>query len=364
LEPILTLNSRSHLMLEIVRDHLKLTTAGVRAEIGRMHDSTIRVLAAKGIKYDTLRSALVPSADKHEAGLVFDPAAVESSWYVFPIIGEVLPLLEPRASQSILCGDLIGRDQASVIEMIMESMVVTRPLSYPRERPLFCVYLNNLSDQALQRINQRLAVFPAYLGYIPATFSSRAKTYLSMTLVNTFLKHGKKVIMGDPDAAERPDEENVNTLCYPFKESGYEVRSLQSDLFGVFLSFKIERPVYLGFEADSEMAINAISEKVHPITDFDVELVKQKHAYLLREKLGKLQKAQIENLDSHQLASLIKSKLASNYIYNMVYLPEHEVMKFNIMLEVERDDGGYPTRLTAALEYLPKERLLRVITLC
>jgi len=364
LEPILTLNSRSHLMLEIVRDHLKLTTAGVRAEIGRMHDSTIRVLAAKGIKYDTLRSALVPSADKHEAGLVFDPAAVESSWYVFPIIGEVLPLLEPRASQSILCGDLIGRDQASVIEMIMESMVVTRPLSYPRERPLFCVYLNNLSDQALQRINQRLAVFPAYLGYIPATFSSRAKTYLSMTLVNTFLKHGKKVIMGDPDAAERPDEENVNTLCYPFKESGYEVRSLQSDLFGVFLSFKIERPVYLGFEADSEMAINAISEKVHPITDFDVELVKQKHAYLLREKLGKLQKAQIENLDSHQLASLIKSKVASNYIYNMVYSPEHEVRKFNIMLEVDREDGGYPTRLTAALEYLPKERRLRVITLC
>ena len=351
-------------MLEIVRDHLKLTTAGVRAEIGRMHDSTIRVLAAKGIKYNNLRSALVPSADKHEAGLVFDPAAVESSWYSLPIIGEVLPLLEPRASQSILCGDLIGRDQASVIEMIMESMVVTRPLSYPRERPLFCVYLNNLSDQALQRINQRLAVFPAYLGYIPATFSSRAKTYLSMTLVNTFLKHGKKVIMGDPDAAERPDEENVNTLCYPFKESGYEVRSLQSDLFGVFLSFKIERPVYLGFEADSEMAINAISEKVHPITDFDVELVKQKHAYLLREKLGKLQKAQIENLDSHQLASLIKSKVASNYIYNMVYSPEHEVRKFNIMLEVDREDGGYPTRLTAALEYLPKERRLRVITLC
>jgi len=48
----------------------------------------------------------------------------------------------------------------------------------------------------------------------------------------------------------------------------------------------------------------------------------------------------------------------------MVYSPEHEVRKFNIMLEVDREDGGYPTRLTAALEYLPKERLLRVITLC
>ena len=38
-------------------------------------------------------------------------------------------------------------------------------------------------------------------------------------------------------------------------------------------------------------------------------------------------------------------------------------MKFNLMLEVERDEGGYPTRMTAALEYFPKDKVLRVITL-
>lgn len=38
-------------------------------------------------------------------------------------------------------------------------------------------------------------------------------------------------------------------------------------------------------------------------------------------------------------------------------------MKFNIMLELEREEG-YPTRMTAALEYMPNQKSLRVITLC
>lgn len=138
---------------------------------------------------------------------------------------------------------------------------------------------------------------------------------------------------------------------------------MQSDYFGVFLSFKIERPLYKGFEGDSEMALNAISDQVHPLIDFTVVLEEAKHGYLRADKLGKLQKARLADLDRHQLASLIKSKVAANYIYNMVYLPPHDVMKFNLMLEVEREDGGYPTRLTAALEYIPKDKVLRVITL-
>jgi hypothetical protein len=37
-------------------------------------------------------------------------------------------------------------------------------------------------------------------------------------------------------------------------------------------------------------------------------------------------------------------------------------MKFNIMLEIGRS-GGYATRMTAALEYMPEKKTLRVITL-
>ena len=93
-----------------------------------------------------------------------------------------------------------------------------------------------------------------------------------------------------------------------------------------------------------------------------VILDEAKHGYLISEKLGKMKKAGLAEADRTQIEQLIKQKVSNSYIYNLVYLEDHDVMKFNIMLELERE-GGYPTRMTAALEYMPNRNALRVITL-
>jgi len=361
LQPILTLNSRGHILLKVLRDHFMLTNTCMRMEIQTMHKAVIRMLAAKKIEYDKLRSALVPRSDRNEAGFIFDSRAVASSWYGLDVMRHILPLLEPRATQSVLCGDLLGDAQRLIFEILNESMVLSKSFVFQHADLLFCVYLNNLSEAALRRIHQQLAAFPAYLGHIPTTFSSRAKTYLSTSLANAFLKHGKLIVMGHED--DRSEQDNVNLLNYPFEEFGYAVLSVQSTYFDIFLSFKIERPVFEGYEIDSEMSLNSISDEVLPLKDFAVVLEQAKHDYLFTDKLGKLQKAGLANLDRDRIASLIKSKVAANYIYNMMYLTDHDVMKFNLMIEMEREDGGYPTRLMAALEYIPANKTLRVITL-
>lgn len=194
--------------------------------------------------------------------------AVTSSWYGPEVMRQVLPSLGPRSTQSLLHGDLVGNDE-HIFEILLESIVLSRSFVFRHAKLLFCVYLNNLSDTVLQRLHQKLTAFPPYLGYIPATFGSRAKTYLSTALSNAFLKNRNRVIMGHED--DRSDEANVNGLGYPF-ESGYEVSSLRATYFGVFLSFKIERPLYKGFEVDTEMALNAISNQILPLTDFTVVL--------------------------------------------------------------------------------------------
>ena len=56
-------------------------------------------------------------------------------------------------------------------------------------------------------------------------------------------------------------------------------------------------------------------------------------------------------------------RITASYIYNLTFLEEHDVIKFNLIIAVPREDGGHPTRLTAALEYRPDEAALRVITL-
>lgn len=167
--------------------------------------------------------------------------------------------------------------------------------------------------------------------------------------------------MGHED--DRSNEENVNMVGYPFEDYGYQVRSLQSSYYDIFLSYKVERAVSPGFEVDTEMSLNAVSRQVISLEDCTVQLEDAKHEYLKREKAGKLKKAGIEGLDRDELTALIKEKIAASYIYNLAFIEKHNVVKFNLMLEVPRVGGDYPTRLVAALEYKPHEKILRVITL-
>lgn len=361
MQPIFTLDARDNVMLEVMRDYFKLSNPAVRREIQAEHLNLQQLLLAKGINYANLKAGLVPSASHHEAGFIFDTQCIQSSWYGLPVARALLPLLDKRTTQSVLCGDLIRMDQSLLFNILEESLLLSRSMEFVHGSLLYCVYINNLSEAALRSIHTGLAKFPAYVGFIPATFESRAKTYLSHILVHSFLKNGPRIIMGHED--DLPNEENVNIAGYPFDEFGYKVYSLQSMYFDTFLAYKIERAVHDAFKIDTEMALNAVSDHIVSLRECSVLLEDAKHAYLISEKAGKLRKAGIAEIDSEGLAALIKSKIEASYIYNMVFLEEHNVIKFNLMLEVTRPDGRYPTKLTAALEYKPEQKTLRVITL-
>jgi hypothetical protein len=360
MQPIHTLDARGHIMLEVIRERFGIAAPEMRMEIEQLHREVIEILASKGVRYSDLRSALVPSADRHEAAFLFDSTKTESGMYGLEVYKQVMPLLDPHATLSVLAGDLLGDDQQLILEILQESIILARGFEFRHASLLYGVYINNLSSAALARLHEQLTAFSAYLGYIPASFASRAKTYLSMCMAHVFLKKGRVAIVGHED--DRSNDENLNITMCPLEDFGYKVISLQGIYQGIFLSYKIERPVHEAFAVDSEMALNAISSEVADLGDFRVLLEEAKHGYLINEKLGKLAKAGLAEADREYIASLIQSKVTASYIYNLAYLAEHNVMKFNLMIEVERVDG-YPTRMTVALEYLPASRTLRVITL-
>lgn len=361
MQPIWTLNARSHVMLEVIRDHFGVAAPKMRRQIQGMHRKVVEILSSKDIDYSQLRSALVPTLDRHEACFIFDSTEVESGSYGRDVFFRVLPLLEPRTTQSILDGDLGGedKDQPWIFEMLRESIVLARSFEFKHSTLLFGVYINNLSDASLARLHEGLGQYPPYIGYIQCTYSSQAKTYLSLCMAKLCIKKGNTIILGHE--ADRPNSENINITHVPFEENNFKIVSLQADYFGIFLSYKIERPVFGSFAVDSEMALNAISDHVARLDGFTVLLDEAKHGYLINEKLGKLEKAGLANADREHIASLIKAKVNDSYIYNLQYLEEHDVMKFNLIVEVDRVDG-HPTRLLTALEYIPENKTLRVIT--
>lgn len=52
-----------------------------------------------------------------------------------------------------------------------------------------------------------------------------------------------------------------------------------------------------------------------------------------------------------------------NYIYNLIYLAEYDILKFNVMIDVIGRKVKKQTKIIVSLEYQPKSKNLRLITM-
>lgn len=360
MDTIFTLNARGNVFLEVVSDVFAISQPRMMTEIQSMFRSTVRDLKKSGVDYAKLKTALIPSLDHNEVGFIFDSTAIESSSYGRVIMHEILPLLDPRSTQSILAGDLVASNekQEFVFNLLQENLILTRSFEYKHSSLLFCVYLTNVTDASLERIHETLKSFSAYLGFIPTTYASLAKAYLSTILVNLCIKRENMIIL--PHEDDRPNDENINITMYPFEDLGFQIRSIQSHDFSHFLSYKIERPTLPGFETDTYFSLNAITSTVSPLAGMDIIIEDAKYDYLL--KAGKLIKGGLVGFEKTQLADLIRSKIEASYIYNLRYMKDHDVKIFNVVLEFPRSVPGRIVRMNVALEYKPDDHLLRMIT--
>ncbi len=352
-----TLNARDNIMLEFLKDILELDSEGMFLSIQSMRDTLEALLLKKGVKYSELRTALTPSQNRKEIALVFDTDFTENSWYGHEVFCQIIPLFHRDSSHSVLCGDYLNRPRNSpkLFEAFEQKVVLCRNVTYSHPTQFFIVYINNLSDAMFVEFNENLKSYPGYCGYADMTYQSDFKVLLSTMLVPSFIKHKSYIIQGhEPD---RDESENVNLSGYNFEENGYRCISISDDLAGVFLSYKIERPVHSGFEVDTEMTINSVRTQSSGLYDFEVDIAAEKMDYLKKNKGASLQRAGIDHLDQDVLSHLIKSKLRMSYIYNIAHT-EHNVTKFNTVLEF----GSIPTRLMASFEYIPSKRKLRLIT--
>lgn len=363
MDAIYTINARGNIFLEVVRDHYSLTPMQLHTRIRSMFKEASEALTINGISYTRLKSALVPSTTKNEIALLFDTQTIESPAYGREVLSQILPLLDPRTTQSVLVGDMLGspEHQSFIYSLLRDELQTVRQFEFVHSTLIFCVYLNNLSDHAVAKIINELKVYSAFIGAVPTTYSSPLKTVLSFGLCNLFVKHGKQIILAHED--DRPNSENVNITSYEFEEFGYTVRSIQGHSFSHFLGYKIEREVVPGFQSDTEFSLNAVSWNIALLEELSVSIAPEKLDYLRTQKAGSLMSAGLDLLDVSSITALIRKKLADNYIYNLRYNADHDVILFNIVLQVSRVDGGSPVRLLLALEYQPKEKNLRVVTM-
>jgi hypothetical protein len=354
---IFTVEARSNILLEGITKQFNLNENRVFHEIQSSFKQLKSALIKKNINYADLKRALVPNVDKNELVFVFDWSNIESRWYGREIIDWMLPLFDKRSTHSVLRGDWIYRSEHNnwLCDELANSLMGSSGRYEGKGGELYFVYVNNLSDSMARHFDQELRAHPAYLGYLDLRFMSPIKAYLSTLLIPAFIKHKGIIIQSHED--DRSEAEDVNLLNYNFENFGYIVRSIPSWLYGIFLSYKIERPIIEQNDSDTRFSLNAISHQPMELDRFTIELDERKLEYLQKKKGGSLKRADFSSLSAAEIADQIRKKIKANYIYNLARSIDGDTMKFNIIIE----NKGL-VRNECALEYRPADGLLRLIT--
>ena len=360
-QTIHTLEARSNFLLEVTQKHFKLSDPQVFQMIQGLLQPTVEILASKGVVYEQLRRVLVPSRDRHDRALVFNYNKFDTSMYGRDVVHRLLPLLRPDSSHSFLFGDwLHGERRDDTFGRWLDGSPgaigsVKLALAHERYSPYYFAYLNNLTSADAIRIDQGFKSHPAYIGSLHLDFDSPVKSYLSTCLIRDFIKQRKVIIKGHED--DRHPAEDHNLSLFDFDQFGLTVRSLPLMYYGVLLSYKIER-LHMPEDGDRRFSLNALTPTPKMIDDFEVELEEAKHKYLQEEKSGSLRRAGLADLNAGQIASRIRQKVDDSYIYRLSRATNGDALKFNVMIEAIPG-----VRTECALEYVPEQRILRVVTL-
>ncbi len=357
---IYTINARGNIFLEIIKEYYSLDDTIMYSEINGMFDKLVKILDSKGILYEKLKSCLIPRNNRKEIGLVFDTLKIESHWYGKDIFARLIPLFHKNSAHSILCGDYIGDEelQNELFFRFYGEINQVNKFEYQHSTQFFIVYVNNLSKNMFDKLIYNLTDFAPFTGFFDLTNQSFIKSYLSTILVNSFIKNNEIILMGHED--DRDNSEDINLIGYPFEELGYTVKSIQEIYYSLFLSYKIEREVFNGFESDTLFSLNSISPIISKIQEIEIE--DNKFEYLKSVKQGKLKKANLISYSKDELTELIKGKIKSNYIYNMTFLQSYNIFKFDILIE-QLNSLNEIVKITIGFEYIPKKQKLRLITL-
>lgn len=351
-------------MLEVMRDYFGLDDEHMRREIVAAAEYTTAALLERGVKYSELRAALTPQTNRYEIALLFDTLRIDEGWYGLPVQQRLLPLLKPTGSHSVLLGDLLGSNEQQPwirSELTAHLTLGGSPFRFRHSTQFYCVYINNCSADMVRTLHEGFCSFTPYAGYADISYSSTFKTYLSLGLANGYIKHRDVIVQSHED--DLPGGANQNTLGYPFEDAGLKCRSIPDMYFGLLLSYKIERPVFAGFESDQVLVLNAVSSNPVDIANCVIEIDERKLEYLNKEKSGTLKRLGILGQPKAALEDLVRAKLRSNYLYDLHFRADCSVATFNILLELESVSTGLPVRVVATFAYEQARNSIRLVTL-
>lgn len=148
--------------------------------------------------------------------------------------------MNKESTYSILVGDIIADsfDQDMIRHLLFINLEKYHETVYRHSSQYFVVYINNLTKHQINKILNTLVNEDYFIGYVDMTFGSFLRTVLAHCLAPHAIKH-KNIIL-QPHETDRHDDDNINISFYPYEDSGFIIKSINSNYFSLMLSYKIE----------------------------------------------------------------------------------------------------------------------------
>lgn len=353
-----TLEARSSFHFNFCKDHLGFDEGRLHREIIECYEMLKRQLAYKQIVYGDLKSALVPQTKKLETAFMFDYTKFESGFYGMEVMNMLLPNLDKCGTRSVLYGDWVSKNvkfgQAFAESYGPSEIEEKFPKAWYGNAVAF-YYVNNLTPAGINRLRRVVSTHPAYMGSLDLTYTSYMKAMLSTMLLRAFIQH-KGIIIESHEDGTNPDL-NEGYLPWDFERAGFVVQTVDTSLYSILLSYKIERPEVEG-EGDILLCLNALTPSPIHIRDCVLELDDSRLEYLRAVHGSALEHAALDGLTAQQVKDKIFKQLQNGYIYSMARAKQDETLKFNVVIE---NPGR--SRVLCGLKYFPLSKTIAVITL-
>ncbi|MGW2057613.1 hypothetical protein ACWCOZ_27495 [Streptomyces sp. NPDC001840] len=353
-----SVTTHDNLLLAAMRNGFNLTDEAYHRRMRADHLHLSRALDELGIAYSSLAKALVPDHRRREIALLFDSKRSNGLYAVDVTEAWVAGLPRPKKSvpvNSILRGDLLRAPAEKVQAAMDKTVVYHRPYRVTYSELVYCVYVTNLSKAQADTLTSTAAEHPAYFGYADCTGRSTLKAFLGLSLMNSGLRVGDRILEGVYV------DEAPNSAGLPFEALGFTPTAVIDMLFLPFLGYRINSHLTGQNREDNRSALATLSPDAARLESPDIWMTPGRYGYLQDGKhRDSVEQAGLLHLDQPALEAAVSKLVAQGYLYNL-RLDKYGNLLYTALVDVEVEDGRYQT-FTIGLRFNREDKRVELTT--
>lgn len=360
-----SLNNYTNVGLTSLVEALELGPRAVRALILGGYLSVESQLAAVGIKYASLKGALVPNNRRYEAAFFFDSTRIDSDSYGLEIADCWIPALAQvgPATTAMSVGDIVNLPSGLVWKQLDKHLVREKPFPRVPSQHYFVAHITNLSEGQLERFHAAIGVATdAYIGYVDTTTWKPIMT--GMLLPQVGLRSGDKIITAQIEG------DVPNPASYPFESNGFKSVGIDETNYGTYLDYRLDNGIPQWAAQDSGFSLTALGGDQQPVATSGLSIDDSRLEYLQKDHSSSLSGAGLNGLDREAFVAEVQKKMARGLVYNLRFIqgtrgdapaPENDAMMYSIQVAFPSTDGSI-RRYQVALKYRADTHTSEIVT--